>query len=62
MPRSTVRAALRFLHASKLAQPVQELPRPEILSVPWSHNIVMTRKIKDPAIRLWYAAKTLEIS
>jgi predicted nuclease of restriction endonuclease-like (RecB) superfamily len=46
--------------ASILAQAVQELPPPEILSVPWSHNIVLIQKIKDPATRLWYAAKTLE--
>lgn len=43
-----------------LAQPVTELPPPEILSIPWGHNVVLIHKLKDPAIRLWYATKTLE--
>lgn len=43
-----------------LAQPATELPPLEILSIPWYHNVVLIQKIKDPAIRLWYAGKTLE--
>jgi len=43
-----------------LAQPAIELPPPEILSIPWFHNVIIIQKIKDPATRLWYAAKTLE--
>lgn len=43
-----------------LAQPVTELPPPEILALPWSHNLILIQKIKDPATRLWYAARVLE--
>jgi predicted nuclease of restriction endonuclease-like (RecB) superfamily len=38
----------------------QELPPSEILSIPWSHNIILIHKLKDPATRLWYAAMTTE--
>jgi len=43
-----------------LAQPATELPPPEILSIPWFHNVILIQKVKDPAARLWYAVKTLE--
>jgi predicted nuclease of restriction endonuclease-like (RecB) superfamily len=43
-----------------LAQPATELPPLDILSIPWFHNVIIIQKIKDPVIRLWYAAKTLE--
>jgi len=43
-----------------LAQPAQDLPPPEILSIPWFHNVVLIQKIKSPATRLWYAAKITE--
>lgn len=43
-----------------LAQLAQELPPPEILSLPWFHNVVLIHKIKDPATRLWYAVRSLE--
>ena len=29
-----------------LAQPAQDLPPPEILSIPWFHNVVLIQKIK----------------
>jgi hypothetical protein len=43
-----------------LAQPVQELPPPEILALPWFHNVVLIHKLKDPSTGLWYAARALE--
>lgn len=47
-----------------LSQAVTELPgaRPPhaVAEIPWGHNLVLLFKIKDPAERLWYAAKTLE--
>lgn len=47
-----------------LRQAVAELERsqcPEpLLSIPWGHNLKLTEKLKDPALRLWYAAKTSE--
>jgi predicted nuclease of restriction endonuclease-like (RecB) superfamily len=48
----------------KLAQPVRELtasePPPAVAGIPWGHNIVLMQKVKDPAQRLWYAAKAVE--
>jgi predicted nuclease of restriction endonuclease-like (RecB) superfamily len=45
-----------------LAQPVQELAEPSaiLLGIPWGHNITLIQKIKDPALRLWYAAQASE--
>lgn len=40
-----------------LAPAVQDLPPPEVLVIPWSHNIILIQKIKDPALRLWYATQ-----
>lgn len=28
--------------------------------IPWGHNVWLLEKLKDPATRLWYAAKTVE--
>jgi predicted nuclease of restriction endonuclease-like (RecB) superfamily len=53
-----------------LAQPARELlrqavadlkdgqPPQALLAIPWGHNIILTEKLKDPALRLWYAAQT----
>ncbi len=47
-----------------LAQPVREFTQaeapPEILAIPWGHNIVPLQRLNDPAARLWYARQTLE--
>ena len=43
-----------------LAQLAQDLPPPEILAIPWFHNVILVQKIKDPALRLWYAAQASE--
>jgi len=37
----------------------ENLPR-TMSEIPWGHNAVLLEKVKDPAQRLWYAAKTLE--
>jgi len=47
-----------------LQQPVGELdgrnlPQPAA-EIPWGHNIQLITKLKDPAVRLWYARQTLE--
>ena len=39
--------------------PVGSPPHP-VSEIPWGHNQVLLFKLKDPAERLWYAAKTLE--
>jgi len=50
--------------ARKVAQPVGQLadagPPQEVAGLPWGHNLVLLFKLKDPAQRLWYAAKTVE--
>lgn len=43
-----------------LAPVVQELPPSEVSAIPWSHNIILIQKVKDPALRLWYAAGVIE--
>jgi len=47
-----------------LAQPVREFSQaeapPEIVAIPWGHNIVLLQRLKDPVERLWYARQTLE--
>ncbi len=47
-----------------LAQPVRELNTsvlPQtIAGLPWGHNITILEKVKEPAQRLWYAAKATE--
>lgn len=48
---------------AELAQPVRELEPgnlPQAVSeIPWGHNIVLLQKLKDPAVRLWYAQQTV---
>ncbi len=48
----------------KVAQPLRPLPEsgppPEVAGLPWGHNVVLLFKLKDPAQRLWYGAKTIE--
>ncbi|MFM7161796.1 MAG: YhcG family protein [Planctomycetaceae bacterium] len=48
----------------KVAQPVRPTPEsgppPEVAGLPWGHNVVLLFKLKDPAQRLWYGAKTVE--
>jgi len=35
-------------------------PPDPVADIPWGHNQTLLFKLKDPAQRLWYAAKTLE--
>ncbi|MDZ4401879.1 PDDEXK nuclease domain-containing protein [Prosthecobacter sp.] len=65
-----VSQAVTQLRKAKVQQPVAELVSrpvtqlddpPEPLSLlPWSTNLILLHKLKDPATRLWYARKTLE--
>ena len=47
-----------------LLQPVTELerdgPPDAVAGLPWGHNIQLLSKLKDPAVRFWYAQKTQE--
>ena len=46
-----------------LSQPVTELgdsiPPQPVAEIPWGHNIVLLLKLKDPAVRLWYAQQAI---
>jgi predicted nuclease of restriction endonuclease-like (RecB) superfamily len=48
----------------KVARLVRQLaetgPPQEVAGLPWGHNVVLLQKLKDPAQRLWYGAKTVE--
>lgn len=49
---------------ANLQQPVGELEttilKHPVSEIPWGHNIVLLQKLKDPAVRLWYARQTIE--
>lgn len=49
---------------AKLAQAARELDNPNppepVSDIPWFHNVVLVEKLKDPAVRLWYARQTVE--
>ncbi len=67
--------ARELAHEPKLVQAVREIVGPipsqavtefelpilpqSVAEIPWGHNILIIEKLKDPAQRLWYAAKTL---
>jgi predicted nuclease of restriction endonuclease-like (RecB) superfamily len=48
---------------AKLAQAARELDGPNppepVSDIPWFHNVVLVEKLKDPAVRLWYARQTV---
>lgn len=66
---------VRELEPEKLAQPVREdddailqqpvgkldpvILRHPVAQIPWGHNVDLIQKLKDPAIRLWYARQTV---
>jgi predicted nuclease of restriction endonuclease-like (RecB) superfamily len=45
-----------------VSQPVTQLDGPpeSLALLPWSTNLILLHKLKNPATRLWYARKTLE--
>jgi predicted nuclease of restriction endonuclease-like (RecB) superfamily len=47
-----------------LAPPVRDIGKHRIpvqlTEIPWSHNIILFEKIRNPRDRLWYAQKTIE--
>ncbi len=56
--KGTVRQLARPI-VSQLVIQLDEPPEPLAL-LPWSTNLILLEKLKDPATRLWYARKTLE--
>ena len=49
-------------YMAKFAQtyPDREFVQTVSAQIPWSHNIVILDKVKDPEARLWYTQKTIE--
>jgi predicted nuclease of restriction endonuclease-like (RecB) superfamily len=47
-----------------LPQPASDFGEPILphlaAEIPWFHNVILIEKVKQPAQRLWYAAKTIE--
>ena len=68
---SIVSQPVTQLGRAKVKQPVTEIvsqpvtlfddaPPEPLAFLPWSTNLILLHKLKDPATRLWYARKTLE--
>jgi predicted nuclease of restriction endonuclease-like (RecB) superfamily len=64
LPDANLSQPVRELNGVILPQPVAESNGENLPSamkqIPWGHNLELIFKLKDPAIRLWYAQKTLE--
>ena len=41
--------------STNLSQAATDLPPPEVLAIPWFHNVILIHKVKDRTTRLWYA-------
>ena len=54
----------RSASSSNLSQLVRDLdgkdPPQPVAEIPWGHNRILLTKVKDPAVRLWYAQMTLQ--
>jgi predicted nuclease of restriction endonuclease-like (RecB) superfamily len=51
---------LKYMRKFAEAWPQIEIVQRTVAQIPWRSNITLLDKLKDPAIRLWYAQKTLE--
>ena len=54
------RANLMYMRAFADAWPEAEIVQQPVGQLPWGHNLVLLSKLKAPAERHWYAAKTIE--
>jgi predicted nuclease of restriction endonuclease-like (RecB) superfamily len=45
---------------SRPVTPLDDTPPAPLSLLPWSTNLILLHKLKDPATRLWYARKTVE--
>lgn len=53
------RANLLYMRAFAESYPDVSIVQQVVGQIPWGHNLILITKIKDPAIRLWYAQKTI---
>lgn len=54
--RSNLHSMKKFAESYETLEIVQALPG----RLPWTHNLVLLERIKDPQVRAWYANKALE--
>ena len=54
--RSNLHSMRKFAESYPTLAIVQALPG----QLPWTHNLVLLERIKDPSVRLWYAKEALE--
>ena len=55
--RSNLHSMRKFAESYPTIKIVQALPG----QLPWTHNLVLLERVKDPNTRLWYAKEALEI-
>src|SRR5579871_3756465 len=56
--RSNLHSMKKFAEAYDSPEIVQALPG----QLPWTHNLVLLERLKDPKVRLWYAHKPLKMA
>ena len=54
------RSNLLYMRAFAEAWPDPEIVQQAVGQLPWGHNLVLLTKLKTPAERQWYVAKTIE--
>jgi predicted nuclease of restriction endonuclease-like (RecB) superfamily len=54
--RSNLHSMRKFAESYPTLPIVQALPG----QLPWTHNLVLLERVKDPDVRLWYAKEALE--
>ena len=58
--RGFSRANLLYMRAFAEAWPDEPIVQQAVGHLPWGHNLVLLAKLKDPALRLAYAARAVE--
>lgn len=41
-------------------EPSAAIVQQAVAQIPWAHNVLLMQRVKDPAIRIWYAEATLK--
>jgi predicted nuclease of restriction endonuclease-like (RecB) superfamily len=51
---------LKYMRAFAEAWPDEQIVPQVVAQIPWGHNRCLLDKLTDPAVRLWYAQKTID--
>jgi len=51
---------LKYMRKFAQAWPDREIVQRTVAQIPWRSNLTLLEKLKDPALRLWYAQQTIE--